>query len=534
VAALVGAALVAGCGGGSEGPGASGGPDDVNVPPPATDAGTPPPPVDAGTPQVDAGTPPDGGAPPDAGTPTDGGTPPPVGKPSVTLPTLQGWTFYGSEQGAPREVYGVSEDQGGNVWVAGGEDGLYLLRKGAARFERFTMADGLRPYGYMPDGADPEGDSRHFKVISVAGGPAGTVFVGYQGHPLCENNWDVTPVPSIYKSGDADRVTLTASGIKVVHYDIFSGPGMIPSYKWDRRVTVQGHTYEFGDPKARERDCSVVRIAYDPAREAVWFGGNHGVSLGDPTFKGAPSCNGDWDCSGVLEHVHPHFGAVVGGRMENGRWVGGSTAEFTANYYGLSVTQEGDLWLGGAGRAALLRYMTSGYGTRNFFGAGELIEQGQFDENRIDVWKDAVPEKDAAGNDLFPNDSQRTDDAISGMAAMADGTAWVSSYANGLAHIDASGRVLSKMLTSKAERNLSALVRDPNGGLWVGNRWEGAVSRVQGGSVTRSDPAAWGGLFYYPVWDLQVGRSGEGRRILAAFLAGPKGEGGVVGIYTGP
>ena len=44
------------------------------------------------------------------------------------------------------------------------------------------------------------------------------VFVGYQGMPPdageldCESNWDgPNPDPSIYKSGDADRVTLTGN-----------------------------------------------------------------------------------------------------------------------------------------------------------------------------------------------------------------------------------------------------------------------------------------------------------------------------------
>ena len=37
----------------------------------------------------------------------------------------------------------------------------------------------------------------------------------------CEDNWDsptVVPDPTIYKSGDADKVTLTGSGISVVHF----------------------------------------------------------------------------------------------------------------------------------------------------------------------------------------------------------------------------------------------------------------------------------------------------------------------------
>ena len=149
---------------------------EVPPPPVEVDAGTPdagspdagsevpPPPVDAdaGTPDADAGTP-------------DAGTPPPTGP--VVYPDAHGWTFYGQEQGAPREVYGVTEDEGGNLWVAGGEEGLFLLRPGATTFQRFTLDDGLRPYGYLKDGSAPVGP-KYLKVIAVTGGPAGTVFVG--------------------------------------------------------------------------------------------------------------------------------------------------------------------------------------------------------------------------------------------------------------------------------------------------------------------------------------------------------------------
>src|SRR5438105_12237360 len=210
---LVGAAVIWSCGKGTDSNQGSGGnvvspPDAGNTPPP------PPPPPDGGT---------DGG--------TDGGSafifvpPPPVDFPS---PAPAGWAFYGPQNGGPHDVFGVSADQGGNIWVAGGEDGLFLMRAGTTTFTRFTMDDGLRPYGYMPDGSDPFGP-KFLKVISVAGGPANTVFVGYEGMPGCEGNWDgKNPDPSNYKSGDADRVTVDAAGkLSVVHYDIFSGPGVI-------------------------------------------------------------------------------------------------------------------------------------------------------------------------------------------------------------------------------------------------------------------------------------------------------------------
>src|SRR5438105_2824036 len=152
---LVGAAVIWSCGKGTDSNQGSGGnvvtpPDAGNTPPP------PPPPPDGGT---------DGG--------TDGGSafifvpPPPVDFPS---PAPAGWSFYGPQNGGPHDVFGVTADQGGNIWVAGGEDGLFLMRAGTTTFQRFSMDDGLRPYGYMPDGSDPVGP-KFLKVISVAGGP---------------------------------------------------------------------------------------------------------------------------------------------------------------------------------------------------------------------------------------------------------------------------------------------------------------------------------------------------------------------------
>jgi hypothetical protein len=238
---------------------------------------------DAGKPDDDAGTGTDAGA--DAGI--DAGTP-------IPLPTAEGWTFYGGSNGGPSHVFGVSADQGGNIWVAGGEDGLFLLRRGATTFRRFTMADGLHPYGY-PRSDQGTISRTYLNVASVAGGPAGTVFVGYLGMPTgpgeygCEDNWDgPSPDASIFKSGDADKVTLVGDAISVVHYDISSGQGVVG-----------------GEPRGREKICDVYRVVYDAATSSLWFGGNHGYAWGDPGYAGNPTCLGQLGCSGVYEHAHP-------------------------------------------------------------------------------------------------------------------------------------------------------------------------------------------------------------------------------------
>ncbi|MCI0573990.1 MAG: hypothetical protein L0Y66_24925 [Myxococcaceae bacterium] len=434
----------------------------------------------------------------DPGTPgADTGAPGGAAWVDVTLPTLQGWSFFGRAQGAPADVYGITEDAGGNVWVAGGVEGLFLLRKGASAFERFTLADGLRPYGFMPDGSAPPGEP-HLKVVSVAGGPPGTVFVGYAGKPHCEFSTD----PSSFKSGDADRVMLTASGIAVVHYDISSGEGVVPGYT------------------SREKLCTIHRIAYDAKTNSVWFGANHGIARGNADFPGAPTCNGVLDCSGVEEHAHPAIRGLDGDGVE---------VVLTDDYYGLSPASDGDVWIGGANRSARFRYMSNPGGPANFWHAQALVERPEFVANRLDVWEDAWDETHVPA----PGPDKRDDDLVSAMAAMPDGTVWVSSFAWGLAQLDERGRVLRKLLGAPTERYLSSLGRDPtDDSVWAGHRYGGGLTRVSAGGLSRVG-AELGELASHSVWDIQAGTAGGGRRMLVAFRADGHRT-GAVGIYSGP
>lgn len=416
---------------------------------------------------------------------------------------LGNWTFYGPEQGAPTRPLGVAADAGGNLWVAGGEEGLFVLRPGAHAFQRFTMDDGLRPYGFMPDGSAPPGD-KYLKVISVAGGPDGTVFAGYEGKPPgpgqlgCEDNWDgPDPDPSIYKSGDADRVTLSGAGIAVVHYDIFSGPGMVPH-----------------EQRGREKLCNILRIVYDPGHDAVWFGGNHGFAMGRASYEGDPSCNGQRSCSGVLEHVHPALNAWSNDARA-------SVVYLTGEYHGVAVDPlTRDVWFGGANRTTRFKYATTG---GNYFAAQSLTEDAPYASNRIDVWPDRVQEPD------YPRPSDRVDDLVSGIAASSDGSAWVASYAHGLAHLDNGGAVLGYVDRQLPSTHVSAIASDPkDGSIWVGYWYDGGVSRLSGGSVSTFGAADLGPLAASPVLDLAAQGAGSARRILAAF------QNGAVGVYAGP
>ncbi|MDC0711248.1 DNRLRE domain-containing protein [Stigmatella sp. ncwal1] len=438
----------------------------------------------------------------------DGGTTPP--------PSGGDWTFYSAAQGVPRYVYGVSADAGGNLWVAGGEEGLFVLQKGQTQFRRFTMADGLRPYGYMLDGSAPSG-VKYLKVISVAGGPAGVAFVGYEGKqpasgmPTCEDEWDQayyagrTPDASVYKSGDADRVTLTSTGIQVVHYDLSTGPNKVAA-----------------EPRGREKVCNIWRIAYDENTQSVWFGGNHGFAWGRANFPGYSCAPGTWDysCAGVMEHVHPAINA----------WNtdGTKLVLLTDAYWGVSVASNGDVWFGGANRSTRFRYGTNG---NNYWTAQSQSEDSAYAWNRYDIWPDAVSEPTP------PTRAQRVDDHVSGMAVMSDQSVWVGSFTRGLAQLDASGQRLRTLSTELADKTgyVGAVAADPrDNSVWAGMRWGGGLSRIHGSTVVNYGSGVIpDNLIWVPVQDIQVDRSTSPRRVLIGFQ-GTDSVPGTIGVYTGP
>ena len=292
----------------------------------------------------------------DAGT--DGGV-------TIVPPSLgANWQFASTTDGLPSgNVMAVSADEGGNLWVAGGTQGLFLRKPGSTSFQKFTLADGLHPYGYLagqvatdlgvPQGspADPNPSLDATPVRSIAGGVAGTVFVGYQGRGYqttrdCEDEWDRNGAttlaeheqndPAIYKSGDADRVTLNGTGISVVHYDIFSGPNVVKN-----------------EPPGREKLCTILRIVYEHGTNRVWFGANHGYAEGYADFAGNPTCDGQLSCTGALEHSHPGF------NDDQGDYV-------TGDYWGIAIdplAQNGfhDIWFGGMARTTRFRFRTADY-----------------------------------------------------------------------------------------------------------------------------------------------------------------------------
>jgi hypothetical protein len=494
-------AMVWGCGGGSDVQGTGdtqppvtdAGPDAGNdagtTAPPNTDGGTTttPPTTDGGTttppPDTDGGTttpPPDtdGGTttpPPD----TDGGTttPPPAdggtdGGVAVTFPGSAGWTVLQASDGLSTEnVMGASVDEGGNLWVAGGTGGLFLMRQGNTAFEQFGLSAGLHPYGYLENGA-PADLNPYLEALSVSGGKSGVAFVGYNGKAPspgdkdCESNWDNgTKDPAIYKSGDVDKVTLNGPGLGVIHYDIFSGPGVVSH-----------------EPAGREKLCKIYRLLYEHGSDNLWIGANHGFAWANAEFTGNPTCDGELNCTGTFEHVHPAINDNAGNFL-------------TDLYYGIALDLEvpHDVWFGGLIRSTRFKYGTF---AGDFF---DKAEQGSENDmsNMWDVWPDAVSN--------FPAPNQRKDDHVSGIVALPDGSVLISSFDFGVRHLSRDGVLLNEV--TGFDQHVNAMARDPeDGSIWIGHTGFGlGVTQILAdGTIQQYGAAALGGASSMTVTDIQI------------------------------
>lgn len=477
------AAAAAACGG-SQSRSLEVGPPDASVP----DASVP----DAGT---DAGT-------PDAGPPDAGPPPPPHKAELIEVHDSAGWKIYTGADGLPGNVMGASTDEGGRLWVAGGGAGAFALIDG--RFHQFST-----PY----------------EAISIAGGPADMAFVGYNGIGDCEDEWDHFPNhvgadPAIYKSGDADKLILHGTGISREHYDISSGPGVVPA-----------------EPEGREKLCTVYRVLYDKNAQRVWFGANHGFAMG---FV---------DSTQVYEHWHPAVNDRNGALM-------------TGQYYGLALdtvphfdAKSGgtffDVWFGGYIRTTRFRYgetlgdwwaagpltelyVSNGHDARNI--ADDPAAQAAF-WNRMDVWPDPVGERrDPAHGNWLSSEPDRKNpadwdlDNVTGIAVLSDGSAWIGSWTNGMRHIDHDGHFIEDAPKILPGKSIGALVKDPSDdSVWIGYREQGmGISRLMpnGDVVHYGAPAIGGSRVNSQVWDLQVSQ-GSPRQIIVAFRSG------AVGVYSG-
>ena len=174
------------------------------------------------------------------------------------------------------------------------------------------------------------------------------------------------PDASVYKSGDADKVTLrrTAS-------------------RWCTTTSSRAPTWSRAEPRGREKICNILRIAYDARTQSVWFGGNHGFAWGDANFSGY-----SWHRNVGLR-LRGRDGARAPGHQRGGTRMGPawccSPTRTTASPWPPTAT---------CGSAARIRSTRFRYGTNgnNYWQAQAETEGGSYAWNRYDIWPDAVGE----------------------------------------------------------------------------------------------------------------------------------------------
>ena len=242
-----------------------------------------------------------------------------------------------------------------------------------------------------------------------------------------------------------------------------------------------------------------------------------------PSVKTDPYNNeyGHAGCSGVLEHAHPAINTYYKD--------GSCCALSTGDYFGVAIDPTShDVWFAGYLRATRFKYGTSG---NDYYTAQSRTEDPPYRSNRIDVWPDAVVEPD------IPTPQQRTDDLLSGAAAMGDGSVWVTSFEHGAAHIDPGGAVVERLSTREGlptDRYAAAAADPLDGSVWLGTNHGPGVVRLRGGAITVYGEATFGqDLAWEGVTDIQSSGSGGGRKMIVSF-AGDGAHAGAVGIYSGP
>jgi|GEM_PF-1398380 len=207
--------------------------------------------------------------------------------------------FWNAGHGVPGPVWSVSSDQAGNVWAANGAS-LLLLPSGSDEWKSFGEADGLSPW----------------PPISVGGGRANEVYVGYRGVFPDSDPFD--DPPEIASSGGVDRIRLDGGKLSRFRFDISSPPA--PEYPMGRHIL---------------RICyREVPVLTGPYAGDVWFGCNHGVAMWSERFQM------------VQEHQH----AAI--NVNDSLYVG--------DFRGVAVAPNGNVWLGGDVRSGLLRYADEG------------------------------------------------------------------------------------------------------------------------------------------------------------------------------
>jgi hypothetical protein len=399
--------------------------------------------------------------PPDLSMPT---APPPPPPPKAPPGTLVGVTVLG--QGV--DFNDVSSDQGGGVWAVNAAR-VYYWPGGSGGPVTYDQSSGLAQgkttwydnYWCAGDGI-PCPATWNVSFTSVAGGQPGQAVIGNIG--TIADRIDVDPSSGAVRDVVGLQVTSTQQ------------PDPTEMMEQQQRVVASW------------------RVAVDlngTFNGTAYLGGWHGMSafhgLGNSKTSGI--CG--QGCADFEEHVHPF---INGGNETAGR-----------DIRAISITPEGDLWVGDADAVWFLAQRSIGP-NNDFFYPSPMI-----------------PGQNASYLDIFPG----TADMVFGIAQDPAGGVWIASYTNGLAYLAPGTYAPSywSAATTLPENRLTSVVAD-GGDVWIGTVRSG-VARFTPASNTWTYYTTQSGLPSNDVRALSLSNRGGVRTLYIATDWG-------VAVYTGP
>jgi hypothetical protein len=438
---------------------------------------------------------------------------PAVAKPSLTK---DGFTYWGTDQGMAPDVFDVSADEAGNVYVAAGAT-LFAKKADDGAFLRFDPGSvGItRNCDQAKTVACP--------VVSVGGGAPGVAIVGLQG---LGTDGDSDPDWWL-DSGGAD--VLAFDGTKLSRTRHVQVSGMPHQFCMDHSpppCSIGDATYEKGRRKVRQ----VLRIAVDHRKGDihygdVWMAGTHGsfnVLLAHPDQRGwvdlVPQFPGTEDRRYVWEHDHPAMTvwATIGG-VKQLAFTAGTTSALALD------PLTGDPWAANETRLAAKR------------GAGSMWDSWDAPmwppwvpaeiPSFLDVWPDPHP----ADPTQYDATDPRWMDAVSSLSFCEDGTLWIASTLHGLARLARDGSLAYVSLPDGHGNSASAVACDPTDGtVWVGFGW-GGFGRWNGSgwwTIAAESPPDFAAKA--PVRAIQIDRYASPRIVWFALAQNKFGPGGLV------
>jgi hypothetical protein len=338
-------------------------------------------------------------------------------------------TTYGAAKGLDEEIIDANPDDAQNIYAAA-NDALYVLRPGAAKFVKYTAADGL----HIGPFTDASGQPNMTYITAIAAGAANQVYVGYYGY---ESDGDP------YKDTDAQKALGNGDDVKI------GSDGKLGIF----RFAFQCDAERYKDGGGCWENRSVRRLMYVHTGVAAghsFWGFNHGVThvVGDD----------------FGDHVHPEV------------WWGNPAEEKLGEFYGIAVTPTGEQLFAGRYAVGFRRWNPLPHGTDPTYPHDEWVS---------DPWIFAFTTNTSdheLGDQAGPWVTRGYREDNAGAAITADGTIWLARMSTGLASYNykTSSNFNTIKTWPQVPQALHDIAADPDGTLWIVD---------VGGTLYRFNPA---------------------------------------------